>query len=470
MVPEVGDTQQAKPGLLDTLRSGHSMERSASFTSSLSDFHVEIPKSYPSRPIPRRASTNNANGQSTREGTEIRDRFTKFWKRNLGLILVALSGFFGAFMTLSTKMLETKFDPPFEPLQVLGARMSITCLACFAYCWYKSINIIGPKDVRWLLVGRGITGFVGVFGLYFSLSYLSLSDATVLLFLGPIATGFTCSMALGEPFTRQEKLAGLLSLFGVFLIAKPSTLLHAFGVQSSESQTSSTPADIAAITAREAAMDAENQITPQQRGLAVVLGLLGVCGGAGAFTFLRSMGTRAHPLISVIYFSVCCLIVSTFSLLFVPGVNFILPSSLEAWGWLGIVGVAGFVVQFLLAAGLQREKGGRAATMTYLQIVYALGFERLFWGTYPDLLSVSGSTLILGGAAWVALSKAKQPSKPDDVEEAGSEGEATQMLPPEDEMEDRGEEYELDEAGELVKVAACAPHPSDINNGTKEFA
>lgn len=50
--------------------------------------------------------------------------------------------------------------------------------------------------------------FFGLFGVYFSLRYLSLSDATVLTFLSPIFTGIASAIFLKEPFSRKELMAG----------------------------------------------------------------------------------------------------------------------------------------------------------------------------------------------------------------------------------------------------------------------
>lgn len=95
---------------------------------------------------------------------------------------------------------------------------------------------LGPKEVRLLLVCRGFVGkvlisdrsiatnspgstfrFFGLFGVYYSLQYLSLSDATVLTFLAPICTAVAGSLLLGENFTRREALAGSECL--IFLIS-----------------------------------------------------------------------------------------------------------------------------------------------------------------------------------------------------------------------------------------------------------
>jgi EamA-like transporter family len=76
--------------------------------------------------------------------------------------------------------------------------------------------------------------------MYYSLQYLSLSDATVLTFLTPMCTAMAGALFLGEIFTRREVFAGrkwilfqmdtlaqdysVVSLVGVVLIARPTAI------------------------------------------------------------------------------------------------------------------------------------------------------------------------------------------------------------------------------------------------------
>lgn len=43
--------------------------------------------------------------------------------------------------------------------------------------------------------------------------------------------------------------------------------------------------------------------------------------------------------------------------------------------------------------------------MVYMQMLFALTFDKLVWGTTPGFLSIVGSSLILGSAIYVALHK-----------------------------------------------------------------
>lgn len=57
------------------------------------------------------------------------------------------------------------------------------------------------------------------------------------------------------------------------------------------------------------------------------------------------------------------------------------------------------------------ERAGRATNMMYAQMLFALFWERLVWGTSPGLLSICGSALILGAVLWVGVKKGKEVEK-----------------------------------------------------------
>ena len=152
-----------------------------------------------------------------------------------------------------------------------------------------------------------------------------------------------------------------------------------------------------------AGLQETNHVTSAQRLSAVGVALIGVLGAASAYTTIRWIGKRAHPLISVNYFAAWTDIVSTVALLAIPGIDFQLPANLRQWIYLVFLGVCGFVMQFLLTAGLQHEKSSRATNMVYTQMLFALAFDKIVFNTTPGAWGIAGSSLILGSALYVAL-------------------------------------------------------------------
>ena len=111
------------------------------------------------------------------------------------------------------------------------------------------------------------------------------------------------------------------------------------------------------------------------------------------------------------YFAAWTTIVSTVALIAVPGIEFQLPANARQWIYLVFLGICGFVMQFLLTAGLQHEKGSRATNMVYTQMLFALALDKIVFDTTPGAWGIAGSSLILGSALYVALLNNKNKQK-----------------------------------------------------------
>jgi drug/metabolite transporter (DMT)-like permease len=72
--------------------------------------------------------------------------------------------------------------------------------------------------------------------------------------------------------------------------------------------------------------------------------MLGVLGAATAYTVLRWIGKRAHPLISVNYFASTTFVVCLILQIALPEVGFLLPTDLKDWSYLIFLGVCGFIM------------------------------------------------------------------------------------------------------------------------------
>ncbi|EPS31811.1 hypothetical protein PDE_06769 [Penicillium oxalicum 114-2] len=330
-----------------------------------------------------------------------------FWLRNMGMFLVLLAQMFGASMNVMTQILE--IHSSMHPFQVLFARMSITAVASYLYMWYAQVPApFGIRPVRKLLLLRATFGFLGVYGLYYSVQYLPLSEATVITFLAPILTCYACSFLIpGETFTRRQQLAALVSLIGVVLIARP---FSSRSNQSKGNTTTTTPAP----TEDESPNDTDSF----HHVLATVVAFVGVLGASGAYTTIRVIGRRAHPLVSVTYFSSVTTIISLVAMVAVPSIPFRLPSTATEWILLTGLGVCGFLLQFLLTAGLsyvppasvrdkgaQARQGSKATNMVYTQMLFALFYDKVIWGSTMSPVSWAGSALILACAVYVAVAQ-----------------------------------------------------------------
>lgn len=228
-----------------------------------------------------------------------------------------------------------------------------------------------------------------------SVGYLPLAENTVLRFLVPIVTAVACALFLGQTFTRKDLIAGLVALLGVVIIAHPESI---FG-RAPDDGIKSNKAKIV------------DDVTPTQRLIAIAVSLLGVFFASAAYTMIRVIGDRAHALISVNYFAILASIGSAIALLAIPDIGFVMPADALEWILLILLGVLGFVLQFLLTAGLQLDKSSKATSMLYTQVLFALAFDWAVWGVLPDVWSCVGGAIVIASTLWSALQKPQKKTE-----------------------------------------------------------
>lgn len=299
-----------------------------------------------------------------------------------------------------------------------------------AYMWYAGIGLLGRTEVQILLLLRGFGGFLGVFGIYHSLAYLSMTEAADLTFLAPMLSCYIYSLLQpSEPFPQRQQIAFFLSMVGVIFIAHPISFFHSIPPTSEAQPTLVTNSTLRETEPSQTPSKSLHPTSPQ-RLFATILGLLlGIIGRAMTLVTIRMIGKRAHPLISINYFATCCIIVSTVSFVIFPDVNSRFLEDIQDLALLFVAGISGFVMQILLTAGLayspaeinavsnappratdtygaiavSPSSGSRATSMLYTQILFSILFDKAILGLDPDTWSLAGSGMILGSVVWANL-------------------------------------------------------------------
>ncbi|KAJ4359474.1 uncharacterized protein N0V89_000028 [Didymosphaeria variabile] len=232
---------------------------------------------------------------------------------------------------------------------------------------------LGPPATRPLLALRGIAGFTGIWGFYYSLRYLALAEASIINFLAPILAVLLLGLFPGAGLSIAQVLAGLISMGGVVCVLQPW----------------STPV---AYTGREQA-------------LAIGAAFVGVAGGAVSYVAMARLGNSVHPILTVAYFSTFCVVLSGLSLI-LQWEALRLPTTALQWGLALVLGVLGFAMHVLLTASLTWEGDSkRPLNFVYTQIVFAMLADKLIWGVAPDGWKYLGAALIVCSAIFVASTK-----------------------------------------------------------------
>ncbi|GME70137.1 unnamed protein product [Ambrosiozyma monospora] len=306
--------------------------------------------------------------------------FTRFYKSkiqpNLGITYFLASQLFNSLMMLFCKLLVTPQDSqpekePLHPFQIMFVRMLITYLGCIYYFVRVSPNPdfpFGPKGYRLMMILRGLGGYVGVCGQYMSLMYLDISDTITITFLSPTVTSILASFTLGQVLTKIELGFGGLAFIGVLLIAQPEFL---FG-------------------------GGDEEGSALAHFIGCCFAFFSTFGTAVAMCSIKKIGFHAHPLLTVSFYAlVACFMSALLGTIFVP--NFYrLPDTFRDWILILLIGVVGFVMQYLLTSGVQREKKtSRAVAMTYSQLIYASFFDWIFFSHIPEGLELVGECVVI---------------------------------------------------------------------------
>ncbi|KAI8924168.1 hypothetical protein BC831DRAFT_513565 [Entophlyctis helioformis] len=143
----------------------------------------------------------------------------------LGMIYMILSTVAFCAMGMSVKAIAMG-DERVPTLEVVVLRSLIGALCSSWLVWYGGINggLLAPPHMRSLLVVRGVLGFVGLSLGFWTLTILTVADATVIGFLAPVFTGLFGRIVLNETWEAMDAAAGFVSLGGVLLIARPKFL------------------------------------------------------------------------------------------------------------------------------------------------------------------------------------------------------------------------------------------------------
>lgn len=378
--------------------------------------------------------SNGTTLDGTHFNLERKSRWENFkenvWRENSGVILLCIAQFCNSVMISSTKLLETNTeqrDENIKPLQILLVRMFITYIGCLIYMRVYRDSIpdvyFGAAEVRKWLCMRGVCGFLGVFGSYFSLMYLSISDSVLISFLSPSMTIVLAWIVLRERINRYEIMSCVLSLSGVVLIVKPTFL---FG--NSQSLNSNDP---------HSSVESKN---PEDRLIATMVALVGTIGMSSVYIIIRFIGKKAHAIMAVSYFSLITLIISILGIAFIPSMKLQLPSTLKEWVLFFNLGFMGFFFQLLLTMGIQRERAGRGSLIQYTQLIYALMWDIILFNHLPSIWSICGMVIIVGSTLY-AINKKRQLNQNN---ENGSDSANDSTVADHDFNMDEEESFEFD--------------------------
>jgi len=276
-----------------------------------------------------------------------------------GIRCMLAAAFFFSLMSVIVKIAGQRLPTA----EIVFAR-SVVMLA-ISYVLVRRARIPLWGNRKSLLILRGVSGFGALFCFFYAITKLPLADITVIHFTNPAFTAVFAAIFLKESMRPVEALGLALCLAGVVLVAQPDFV---FGENARS-------LDLFAV------------------GVAVAASIL----SSVAYTTVRKLGETDHHLVVIFYFP----LVSIPAVLPLMAGRMLLPTPVE-WALLVGVGVVTFIAQVFLTKGLHRERAGRAMSISYIQVVFAVTWGLLFFNESPNIIAVAGAAVIFAGTFLVA--------------------------------------------------------------------
>jgi drug/metabolite transporter (DMT)-like permease len=274
-------------------------------------------------------------------------------KFSRGVLYMAASAFGFSCMALLVKVASARLPTG----EIMFARTLITLALSYAMVRHAGLSPWGNQ--RMTLALRGLLGFGGMTGYYVALAHLPLADATTIQNATPVITSLLAWWLLDERVGWSTAVAIACGLAGVALI------VHPVG----------------------AGLD--------PTGVAAALGAV-TCSSI-VYVTVRKLVRTEHPLVIVFYFP---LVAAPLSLPWAIA-SFVMPEPIDIVLLIGI-GLATQVGQVCVTRGLALERAGRATSVGYLQVAFAMIWQLIVFGDPPTPWTIAGASLILGGTLVVA--------------------------------------------------------------------
>ena len=203
----------------------------------------------------------------------------------------------------------------------------------------------------WMHTWRSIVGLAAMYGFFYAIAHLKLSNAMVFTYSSPIFIPVIAWLFLKEKITIAMICAAVLGFIGVFCVAKTDQGLL-------------------------------NWIS--------VIGIASSLLASMAFVTVRALTQTEPPERIVFYF---CLIGSALSV--IPMFWVWRPYHLQELLFLIGAGILANVSQIFMSHAYRLAPAGQIAPVNYMAIIFAGVWGFLLWNEVPDLYSVIGFCIIL---------------------------------------------------------------------------
>ena len=214
-------------------------------------------------------------------------------------------------------------------------------------------SITIPKGAFLYIFLRAATGSAGVFGNFYAIDRIVLSDAAILNKMAPFFTILFSFLLIKEKIKPVPLLCCIVAFLGAMLIVKPSFDF--------------------------------SKMFP------TLVAFLGGMGAGFAYACIRKLSyMKCNGKIIILFFSGFSMLLSVPYMLFHFN-----PMSLQQLLFLCGTGVCAAGGQFFITSAYYHAPAAKISIYDYSQIIFSTLFGVVFFGQFPDWLSVTGYVIII---------------------------------------------------------------------------
>ena len=202
----------------------------------------------------------------------------------------------------------------------------------------------------WMHTWRSVVGLLAMYGFFYAIAHLNLSNAMVFTYSSPIFIPLIAWLFLKEKMTASMLLAAIVGLFGVLCVAKPDAGMF-------------------------------NQLS--------LIGLTASFLAAMAFVTVRALTSTEPPERIVFYF---CFFGTLISM--VPMFWLWRPYNVQELVFLISAGLLANISQIFMSNAYKLAPAGQIGPVNYVAIIFAGIWGFLLWHETPDFYSMLGFVFI----------------------------------------------------------------------------
>lgn len=206
-------------------------------------------------------------------------------------------------------------------------------------------------DKLWMHTWRSIVGLAAMYGFFYAIAHLKLSNAMVFSYSSPIFIPLIAYFFLKERISKGMIIAAVIGLMGVLLVAKPDQGVF-------------------------------NAIS--------FIGLGACFLSAMAFVTVRALTSTEPPERIVFYFCIFGTLISS-----IPMYWHWRVFTIKELALLITAGLLANISQLFMSYAYSLAPAGQIGPMNYIAIIFAGIWGFVFWHEVPDLYSILGISIIL---------------------------------------------------------------------------